>query len=566
MFDNLKKKLKGIFSKASEQVEQKPAELEAVEEIKKEVEAEVPAEPQPEVLPATRGHHQDSSNSVEENELTNPRVAPLPESPPQETSKEEVPLSEPITEKIAEEAEKIVPAIKDEVKILLEDMKKVLPPPPPVSEPEVISAPEVKEEEKVSPPQPPLPKEELPQADDKEELYAEPPLPKEEDIELVTVEPDMKELEEEEPQTQSRIPSPESPNLESSTASEELFAEPPLPKEEDIEIVTVEPEKKKKFSVIEVLKLHAKPKEVVRELKAEVEEVEEKPGIFKLFSKITHKELSEKDLKPILWELEVALLENDVAKEVSEKLCNEVKQSLLSKKARRGTVEEIIKSTLKRAVETILSAKAPDLINLIANDKEKPFIILFLGFNGTGKTMTIGKFAKLLQDNGVSVVMAAGDTFRAAAIEQLEVHAKNLKVPIIKQKKGADSAAVIFDAIEHARSKGIDVVLADTAGRSHTNKNLMDELKKIVRVSKPDFKIFVGDSLTGNDAAEQAKLFNDAVGIDASVLTKVDTDPKGGACLSVAYITGKPILYLGTGQKYEDMMPFTAKWFVDKAF
>ncbi len=546
MFDNLKKKLKGIFSKASEQVAltsvssqklgdgQKPAELEAVEEIKKEVVAEVsPAEPQPEVLPPSRGLHQDSSTSVEENELTNPRVAPLPEQSPQEIPKEELPPSEPIIEKIAEEAEKIVPAIKDEVKILLEDMKKVLPPPPSALSPQ--------------------PSEEI-----KEEKVSPAPLPKEEITGSETRDTGNETIQEE---AQSPPPTAQSPKAE-----EELFAVPPLPPPEDIEIVTVEPEKKKKFSVIEVLKLHAKPKEVVRELKAEVEEVEEKPGIFKLFSKITHKELSEKDLKPILWELEVALLENDVAKEVSEKLCNEVKQSLLSKKARRGTVEEIIKSTLKRAVETILSAPAPDLFNLIAKDKEKPFVILFLGFNGTGKTMTIGKFAKLLQDNGISVVMAAGDTFRAAAIEQLEVHAKNLKVPIIKQKKGADSAAVIFDAIEHARSKGIDVVLADTAGRSHTNKNLMDELKKIVRVSKPDFKIFVGDSLTGNDAAEQAKLFNDAVGIDASVLTKVDTDPKGGACLSVAYVTGKPILYLGTGQKYEDMMPFTAKWFVEKAF
>ncbi len=345
-----------------------------------------------------------------------------------------------------------------------------------------------------------------------------------------------------------------------------MIEEPKPPKEEVVEIITVEPEREKPPAEVEVIKVHEKPKEVVKELKAEIEEVEEKPGLFKLFSKITHKELSEKDLNPILWELEIALMENDVAKEVSEKLCSEVKNSLLAKKAKRGTVEEIIKSTLKNAVNSILSAEAPDIPDLIEKKKEKPFVIIFFGFNGTGKTLTIAKFAKLLQENNFSVVMAAGDTFRAAAIEQLEVHAKALKIPIIKQKKGADSAAVIFDAVKHAKAKGIDVVLADTAGRSHTNVNLMDELKKIVRVNKPDLKIFVGDSLTGNDAAEQAKLFNDAVSIDASVLTKIDTDPKGGACLSVSYITGKPILYLGTGQGYGDMIPFSAKWFIDKVF
>ena len=206
------------------------------------------------------------------------------------------------------------------------------------------------------------------------------------------------------------------------------------------------------------------------------------------------------------------------------------------------------------------------MLKLVEKKKEKPYVILFFGFNGTGKTMTIGKFAKMLRDNGYTVVMAAGDTFRAAAIEQLEVHATNLKVPIIKQKKGADSAAVIFDSIKYAKAHNIDVVLADTAGRSHTNTNLMDELRKIVRVAKPDFKVFVGDSLTVNDAAEQAKLFSDAVGIDGSVLTKVDTDPKGGACLSVAYMTKQPILYLGNGQKYEDLIDFSSKWFLDKVF
>ncbi|HIK00302.1 TPA: signal recognition particle-docking protein FtsY [archaeon] len=458
MFENLKKKLKGFFSKSSEQIEQKPAPA-LPEEIKPQDKAE-----------GFAGTKEDSS-FVE----PDPQTTPAPALPPEITEPDET-----------EEQ-------------ILEDVKREL------------------------------------------------------EKQGITQPPDMPEVKEE------KIPTAEE-------KAEEMIEGPKLPLPEDIEIVTVEPEEKKPPPEIEVIKIHEKPKEVLRELKAEIEEVEEKPGIFKLFSKITHKELGEKDLDPILWELEIALLENDVAKEVAEKICAQVKESLLAKKAKRGTVEEIIKSTLKNAVNTILSAPSADVLDLIAKKKEKPFVIIFFGFNGTGKTLTIGKFAKLLLDNNYSVVMAAGDTFRAAAIEQLEVHAKKLKVPIIKQKKGADSAAVIFDAIKHAKAKGIEVVLADTAGRSHTNINLMDELKKIVRVNNPDLKIFVGDSLTGNDAAEQAKLFNDAVGIDASVLTKIDTDPKGGACLSVAYTTNKPILYLGTGQKYEDMIPFSAKWFVEKVF
>ena len=186
----------------------------------------------------------------------------------------------------------------------------------------------------------------------------------------------------------------------------------------------------------------------------------------------------------------------------------------------------------------------------------KPLVIVFVGINGSGKTTTIAKMAKYFMNNDFKIVMVASDTFRAAAIQQLEEHANNLGVKMIKHDYGSDPAAVAFDGIQYAESHGIDVVLVDTAGRLHSNVNLMDELKKIIRVSKPDLKIFIGESITGNDCVEQAQKFNEAVGIDGIVLSKADVDEKGGAALSVAYVTGKPILFLGTGQEYGDLQKF----------
>ena len=174
--------------------------------------------------------------------------------------------------------------------------------------------------------------------------------------------------------------------------------------------------------------------------------------------------------------------------------------------------------------------------------------------------------SNLLKKEGFSSVMAAGDTFRAGAIEQLSIHAENLGVKIVKHSSGADPAAVAFDAIEHAKAKHKDVVLVDTAGRMQTNVNLMDEMAKIKRVAKPHLIIFVGDALAGNDAVDQAKRFNEIVGIDGVILTKVDTDAKGGSALSVAYTIGKPLLFVGIGQEYDDQIPFDAKWMIDNIF
>ena len=183
--------------------------------------------------------------------------------------------------------------------------------------------------------------------------------------------------------------------------------------------------------------------------------------------------------------------------------------------------------------------------------------------NGSGKTTTIAKIAKLLQENRLKVVIAASDTFRAAAIHQLQEHADRLGVKLIKHDYGSDPAAVAFDAIKYAEAHGIDVVLIDTAGRLHSNVNLMAEMEKVARVAKPDLKIFVGESITGNDCVEQARSFNNAIGIDGIILAKADVDEKGGAAISVSYVTKKPILYLGTGQEYDDLEPFSAEAVVD---
>lgn len=286
---------------------------------------------------------------------------------------------------------------------------------------------------------------------------------------------------------------------------------------------------------------------------------DEKKGISKIFSHVTEKTLTEGDIQGILKDMEIALLENDVSFEVAEKICIDIKAKLLGKNVKRGSVDKIIKESMRRSISEILSQKKPD-ISKLAEEKSKtgePYTIMFLGFNGTGKTTTLAKLAHKLSSQ--RPLLAAGDTFRAASIEQLEEHSRRLGMKVIKHTYGSDSAAVIFDARKHAASAGYKIVLADTAGRSHSNINLMDELKKIVRVNNPDLKILVLDSLTGNDIYEQARLFDNAVGVDAIILTKADVYEKGGAALSASYTLGKPVLYIGTGQSYEDLVDFNAE-------
>jgi fused signal recognition particle receptor len=298
------------------------------------------------------------------------------------------------------------------------------------------------------------------------------------------------------------------------------------------------------------------------ELKTSEEESDDKSGIF---SFVRNKTISEKDIDDILFELEMALLEGDVAMDVAEQIINSVKEDLVGRKIRRrNDVADFTKEALKNAISNILDIEGKDIVLLIEEAKKtgEPLKIMFVGINGTGKTTTIAKVSTYFIQKGYTPVIAAADTFRAGAIEQLTHHADKLGVKIIKHKKGADPAAVAFDAVAHARAKGKELVLVDTAGRMQTNVNLMDEMKKIKRVIQPDLIIYVGDALTGNDSVEQAQKFNDAVGIDGIILTKADADAKGGAALSIGYVIQKPILFLGTGQSYSDIIEFKPEWMV----
>jgi len=274
--------------------------------------------------------------------------------------------------------------------------------------------------------------------------------------------------------------------------------------------------------------------------------------------------LDEKDLSESLEELEIALLESDTALAVVEELSSTVKANLLGKKVKRGTnTAEIVKDALKDALLKILS---PNNLNFdeFVESGDKPLNITFVGINGTGKTTTIAKVANRLLSAGHSVVIASADTYRAGATEQIEEHASRLGVKVIKHQYGADPAAVVYDAVKYAKANRIDVVLADTAGRMHTSVNLMEQLKKICRVTNPDMVIFVDEAIAGNDAVERAKRFDELIGIDATILTKADIDDKGGAAISIAHSTSKPIIFLGTGQSYENLEKFDANSFVER--
>jgi len=295
---------------------------------------------------------------------------------------------------------------------------------------------------------------------------------------------------------------------------------------------------------------------------------ENRAGILSRAAALTRGEtiLSEKDLEGPLWELEMALLESDVALPVAESIIDRIKKDLSGQhKKFLHSTGDLAEDALRDSIANILNVHTLDFDEYIKNH-DKPVIVVFTGVNGTGKTTSIAKLGERLKNNGYGVVIAAGDTFRAGAIEQLEKHAERLGIKIIKHQQGSDPAAVIYDAVAFARSSNKDVVLADTAGRLHTNINLMEQLKKISRVIKPDLVIFVDEAIAGNDAVERAKLFNDAVPISGSILTKADADSKGGAAISIAHITGKPILFLGVGQEYKDLKKFETDWFIDRLF
>ena len=284
------------------------------------------------------------------------------------------------------------------------------------------------------------------------------------------------------------------------------------------------------------------------------DEPEKKSFFSKIKEKVTTIQLSEDKFDELFWDIELALLENNVAVEVIEKIKHDLKEELTTGRAARGGLQERVMRRMQETLTEVLSQEPIDLLK--SAEQHKPLVICIVGVNGSGKTTSIGKLGNYFQQEGKSVVFAAADTFRAAAIQQLQEHAKNLNIPCIAQSYGADPAAVAFDAIKHAEAKRIDVVLIDTAGRLHSNTNLMDELAKVVRVAKPHHTLFVGEAVTGNDCVEQARLFSQKTNVDGVILTKADVDDKGGAAVSVAYVTKKPILFIGTGPGYDDFEHF----------
>jgi len=281
------------------------------------------------------------------------------------------------------------------------------------------------------------------------------------------------------------------------------------------------------------------------------------------FTSFIKKTLTEKKLDDAINDLRLLLLSNDVAVDTADEICNKIVESFKGEQIGRLTsTQKKLFETLRETITEILTPEEDiDLITEIKK-KSEPYVIVFLGVNGTGKTTTMAKIAYLLKKNGFSIVAAAADTFRAAAIEQLSYHMENVGIRVIKHEYKSDPASVAYDAIEHAKAKNINVVLIDTAGRQVTDKNLMIEIQKICRVAQPDCRIFVGDSLAGNDALFQAKEFKKHVGIDATILTKLDADAKGGAALSISFETKKPIIFLGTGQSYENLESFNRDLFV----
>lgn len=312
------------------------------------------------------------------------------------------------------------------------------------------------------------------------------------------------------------------------------------------------------------------PEEQVEEgiAKEEIKEEEAKKfGFFEKLKKVFAYNLTEDRFNEIFSGLELLLLESNVALEVVEKLHGDLKQQLVGKQLKKDRIESEIKEALRTAIENMLIEPEDTIEEIkefrkLSKENKEPYKILFFGINGAGKTTSIAKFADLCIKNKLSCIVAAADTFRAASIEQLQIHADKLGIKMIKHEYGSDPAAVAFDAIKYAKQNDIDVVLIDTAGRMHTKENLLHEMEKISRISKPNLKIFVAEAIAGNDATEQAKAFNEMIGIDGSILSKVDVDEKGGTIISIGYITKKPILYLGIGQNYGDLELFDKKKFI----
>jgi len=526
MFKFLKEKLKKAVSIFSKKVEQEA-------EIKKEVKEEIREVPAPPPKPAPRFEAEPEPEFEKEEKPEEPGEAPR-EEPEEKEEALEIEIDEEAKE-IKEELKQELEEIQEEEetkkhKFTLEELEveEILPEESPEKEIRRIKEKllEEKTEEKGG----------EPKEEEKKGFFAK-----------IFGKKDKKE---EKPAIEKEIPDQQVVKKEiiEEVEEPERIKEKEIKEEHEIKRVEEKKEEEKEKKL-------AKAK-IKKEEKAEAE-VEEKRGFFQRIKEtFTTVKLSDEKFEELFWELEVPLMENNVAVEVIEKIKADLKKDLTTGKVSRKGVDELIEDSLRESVQSLFIDKHLNLVNEIKKKKDKPYIIVFIGVNGSGKTTTMAKMAYNLMKHNLSVVFAASDTFRAAAIQQLQEHADRLGVKMIKHDYESDPAAVAFDAVKHAKAKGIDVVMIDTAGRLHVNDNLMNELKKLVRVNKPDMKIFVGESITGNDCIEQAKIFNEAVGIDAIILAKADVDEKGGAAVSVSYVTKKPIIYLGTGQKYEDLQEF----------
>jgi fused signal recognition particle receptor len=266
--------------------------------------------------------------------------------------------------------------------------------------------------------------------------------------------------------------------------------------------------------------------------------------------------IEEEDLEEPLWQLEMALLESDVEMNVAEAILDTIREKMIGESRKQvDTTAELVSEALSDALLEVISVGQFDFDSRI-QEADKPVTIIFTGVNGVGKTTSIAKLARYFEERGLSTVMANGDTYRAGANEQIRKHADNLGKKLITHDQGGDPAAVIYDAVEYAEAHDIDVVLGDTAGRLHTSNDLMSQLEKIDRVVDPDMTLFVDEAVAGQDAVQRAKKFNEAAEIDGAILTKADADSQGGAAISIAYVTGKPILFLGVGQGYDDITRF----------
>ncbi|MFH1391286.1 MAG: signal recognition particle-docking protein FtsY [Candidatus Diapherotrites archaeon] len=361
----------------------------------------------------------------------------------------------------------------------------------------------------------------------------------------------------------------ETPVVEETVSKEEIIEKPEQETEEPIELETEpqteeieEPEiKEGEFSIGGEEKT---PEEKVKEIREdEKRELKAKVGLGKkLFGFVGGKiKITEKEAGEFFDEFELSLLESDVEQDTAEAIVNELKERLIGKDiSAKEDIGEFLKAEVKSSLEKIMQTEKIDLLTRT----EKPLKILFLGPNGAGKTTSIAKISKYFMEHGKSVILAAGDTFRAAAIDQLEEHGKKLGVKVVKHNYGSDPAAVAFDAVKAAEAKNIDVVLIDSAGRQDTNKNLIEELKKIERVIKPDVKLYVGEAYTGQALLQQATEFDNAIGIDGFILSKIDTDTKGGTAISLLYKLKKPIVFVGTGQRYEDLLEFKPEFIIDR--